>query len=254
MTTNGSAVRGDSPLPELVIGHPRSVSLDVHRHVRRLIIDNVLPAGSVLKQAQLAREFGVSRTPMREAFRMLQEEGLIEAETNQRARVRDLDLEELDQLYGARIALESLGARITAGRLTEPEVAHARALLDLMLSRPVDVDPEGWMLAHREFHGLCVARAGEPLQRVIVSYAERSERFLRAHQRAHPRAFLAADRQHREILDALVDGAAERVGSLMGAHLSHTSLAVLNEAGPGHPALATRAALAMAGAPADLPE
>src|ERR1700712_2838608 len=120
-------------LPAPVILDARRVSLDGHQHLRRLIIDNVLPAGTVLLQAQLARTFGVSRTPMREAFRMLQAEGLIDAETTPRARVRDLDPQELDQLYSVRIALESLGTRITAGRLTADEIVEATASLEVML-------------------------------------------------------------------------------------------------------------------------
>lgn len=234
----------DLPMP--AIGDPRTVSMDVHRHLRRLIIDNVIPAGSVLMQAQLARVFGVSRTPMREAFRMLQEEGLISTEANQRALVRELDPDELDQLYGMRIVLESLGAQLTAGRLTDDELAAAMSALDDMATTRIDDDTESWLIAHREFHLLCVARAGEVLKRTIRSYGERSERYLRAHQLAHPLAFRAAHDEHRVILEAIRLGEADRAGALMGEHLSHTSLTVLGDVGRDDHAPATHRALAMA--------
>lgn len=235
---------GELPVP--LIQDARTVSMDVHRHLRRLIIDNVIPAGAVLMQAHLARVFGVSRTPMREAFRMLQEEGLISTETNQRATVRELDPEELDQLYGVRIALESLGVRLTAGRLTPGEVSAAMKALDDMARTPLDSDAEAWLGAHRRFHLICVARAGEPLKRVIQSYGERSERYLRAHQLAHPLAFRAAHAEHEAILDAIRHGDAGRAGALMGEHLSRTSLTVLGDVGRDDQAPATMLALAMA--------
>ena len=104
---------------------------------------------------------------MREAFRMLQEEGLIQADPNQRAVVRGMDGEELDQLYSTRIALESLGARITTGRLEQPEVDEiTQCLADMAAHLSTDNQTE-WMTAHRRFHELCMARAGQPMLRVV---------------------------------------------------------------------------------------
>ena len=81
------------------ISDPRRMSLEIHAYLRELIASGVLPPGTELKQTELARAFAVSRTPLREAFRMLQEEGLISAEPNQRSRVLGFDPEELELLY-----------------------------------------------------------------------------------------------------------------------------------------------------------
>jgi DNA-binding GntR family transcriptional regulator len=233
-------------LPQPVFTDPRGVSLTLHDHLRRLIVDNALPAGTILKQAQLARTFGVSRTPMREAFRMLQEEGLIAAETNQRARVRELDVDELDSLYGVRVSLEALGARLTAGRLTEAEAADAdKALGDMEVARQRD-DHDAWVHAHRRFHLTCVARAGEPLRRLIASHSERSERYVRLHQTLHPQSFIEAHVEHAGILAAVVEGDSYAAGARMARHLSRTSLTVLSDMDPDAPGLATRTALATA--------
>jgi DNA-binding GntR family transcriptional regulator len=64
----------------------------------------------------LAKALGVSRTPLREALRMLQEEGLIEAEPNRRSRVTGFDPADLDSVYASRVALESLGVALTRRR------------------------------------------------------------------------------------------------------------------------------------------
>lgn len=233
-------------LPRPTFTDPRRVSVELHHHLRRLIIDNALPAGSILKQAELARVFGISRTPMREAFRMLQEEGLIEAETNQRARVRELDLNELDQLYSVRITLESLGVRITAGRITPEEVAAAHsALSDMERARDVG-DTDSWMALHRLFHGLCMARADEPLTRIIESYSERSERYLRRHQLAHPESYQRAREQHLGILLAVIEGDPLEAGSRMAEHLATSSLTVLHDASNSAEPRAIRLAVSMA--------
>lgn len=235
-------------LPQPILDDPRGVSVELHSHLRRLINDGVIPAGAVLKQAELAREFGVSRTPMREAFRMLQEEGLIDAEQNQRAQVRDLHPQELDQLYGVRITLESLGARITAGNLAETEIESAYHDLGAMHSAQARGDSESWRRAHRSFHGACVSRADDPLRRVITSCAARSERYIRLDQVLHPDSFAIAQDEHRGMLDAVIAGDAELAGRRVASHLARTAMYVLRDEFPGTDAIAVRNAITMTGA------
>ncbi|MEN8585360.1 GntR family transcriptional regulator [Burkholderia sp. RS01] len=220
--------------------------MELHAHLRRLIIDSVLPPGAVLKQAELARAFDVSRTPMREAFRMLQEEGLIDADLNQRARVKGFDAKELDQLYAARICLESLGCRMSTGTLSDEESRLARECLESMEQAQKTQDMTVWMESHRRFHSLCMARVTEPLRRTIDSFAERSERYLRLFQLWHPQSFDAADLEHQRILAAVEGNDPAVSGSLMAKHLSRTALTVMQDVSPESEAMAIREALAMA--------
>src|ERR1700680_5103985 len=85
----------------------------VHGYLRQLILDGTVPPGTVLSQVQIAQEIGVSRTPLREALRMLQEEGLVLAEYNHRVRVAGIDIGEFEQFYASRIMLESLPLALT---------------------------------------------------------------------------------------------------------------------------------------------
>jgi DNA-binding GntR family transcriptional regulator len=164
-------------VPEL-LRHPREISSELHTHLRRLINDGAIAPGTELNQADLARRFNVSRIPMREAFRMLQQEGLIEVQLNQRATVHDLDADVVDQLYGMRITLESLGARITAGNMTDEEARLAGGCLTMMRKVKRREDMTQWITVHREFHRLCTVRAGQPLARTILSCSERTERIF----------------------------------------------------------------------------
>lgn len=236
------------PAPERT--HPRHTSLDVHAHLRRLILDGTLPPGTELKQAKLARVFSVSRTPLREAFRMLQEEGLIEADVNARGRVTGFNAAELDALYAARIMLEGLGVRITAGRLNRGEVQDASAQLHDMDLALQGEDPAAWNEAHRRFHRLLTSRSGALLVRGMASYAERSERHVRAAQLSHPDSFRRGRQEHYELFVAVVGGDGELATRLAAGHLSRTAMSVLADQAPGHDAYAVRNALAMVCGPA----
>src|SRR6202000_3510828 len=88
----------------------------VHAYLRECILDGTLTPGTKLSQVSLARQLGVSRTPLREVLRMLQEEGLVEIEPNHRARVAGLDPQELDDVYASRILLGTLALSMTMTR------------------------------------------------------------------------------------------------------------------------------------------
>ncbi|QII00308.1 GntR family transcriptional regulator [Rhodococcoides fascians A21d2] len=219
-------------IPAPVFTDRRSTSIEVHKHLRNLILDSTLPPGTPLKQAELARMFGTSRTPLREAFRMLQEEGLIDADLNQAGRVRGFDPNEIEQLYAARIALEALGVRVSTGYLTDVEMERGRSLLVEMQELEHAGDMAQWGETHRRFHATCMARIAEPMVRTVTSFSERSERYLRLYQVWHPHSFSAAHDEHEAILEAVGGSNPAAAASLMADHLAHTALTVLGDLAP----------------------
>jgi len=229
----------------LRIADPRQTSVSVHAYLRDLIITGALPPGTQLKQAELARVLAVSRTPLREAFRMLQEEGLISAEPNQRSRVIGLDAEELDSLYAARVVLESLGARLTAGSLSREELRSATAAFKEMERTYRAGDTASWTVAHRSFHRLLVGRCGTAVLRTINSYAEQSERYVRIDQLTRRHDFAARQREHQAILDAVRDGDPQAAVEQMARHLAGTARRVVDGHAPGHGTPCVDAALAL---------
>src|SRR5437660_11124673 len=110
----------------------RIVIAHVYEHLRRRILDGTIPPGTVLSQVQLAQQLGVSRTPLREALRLLQEERLVVAEHNHRVRVAGFNLEELESLYASRIMLETLALALTIPRLSQGELDALALALDDM--------------------------------------------------------------------------------------------------------------------------
>lgn len=235
----------------LRITDPRRTSVAVHKYLRDLIIAGVLPPGVELKQAELARILAVSRTPMREAFRMLQEEHLVSGEPNQRSRVLGLDADALESLYVARIALESLGAMLTAGRLTRGELRAANGEFREMDRAHRAGDMANWAVAHRRFHRLVACRCGAPVLRTISSYAEQSERYVRIDQSMRQDAFAARRDEHAGILAAVRDGDAREAVARMAEHLAGTARRVVEDIAPGRGTPAVDAVVALMAARSD---
>ena len=104
----------------------------VHAYLRECILNGTLSPGTKLSQVSLAAQLGISRTPLREVLRMLQEEGLVEIEPNQRTRVAGLDPEELDEVYASRILLETLALSMTIGHFGAKARADAKRMLTAM--------------------------------------------------------------------------------------------------------------------------
>ncbi|MEU4344328.1 GntR family transcriptional regulator [Nocardia sp. NPDC023852] len=232
-------------MPRPIISNPRRTSVEIHDHLRRLILEGLLPPGTELKQAELARAFDVSRTPLREAFRMLQEEGLIDADINHRGRVTSLDAADLDCLYAARICLEGMGVRVTAGRLTRQEVQEASAQLHDMDRAERGADLAAWHEAHRAFHLLLVARCTPAVLRTIASYAERSERYVRTAQERHQDESAQRRQEHYDLFAAVVAGEPHRATRLIARHLARTAHSVIEDIAPGQEARDVQEAMDM---------
>jgi DNA-binding GntR family transcriptional regulator len=214
-------------------------------HLRELILGGELQPGVVISQVELARALGVSRTPLREAMRMLQEEGLIEAEPNRRARVTRFDPADLDTVYGCRVMLESLGCVLTVRTITDSEIARLQRALDGMREHAEAQDVERWQSSHREFHRVLVSRANDQFGRTIAAYQDRSERYWLMFIRASGTSggLTMRDAEHSAIFEAAKGGQAAETASLLARHLSRTALTLMAQLAPEHEPLTVRTAL-----------
>jgi len=205
----------------------------VHAYLRECILDGTLTPGTKLSQVSLARQLGISRTPLREVLRMLQEEGLVETEPNQRTRVAGLDPEELDGVYASRILLETLGLSMTIGHFGVASRKEARRLLAAMRRAARTGDFTAWFAAHAGYHRLVTATAGEALQRQLRAFADRTTRYIRIYQLSDPGSWQAAgDVEHAQILEALIAGDERGALTGMAHHLARTALRVLADCAP----------------------
>ena len=209
-----------------------------------MILGGSLQPGVVISQVELARSLGVSRTPLREAMRMLQEEGLIEAEPNRRARVTRFDPTDLDTVYGCRVMLESLGCVLTVRSFTDDEVDRLRSALDAMAEHAATHSVEDWQAAHRDFHRLLVGKANDQFGRTIAAYQDRAERYWLMFIRANGGGGLSMrDAEHRAIYEAASRRDASGTAALLGRHLARTALTLMAQLAPEHEPLTVRTAL-----------
>jgi DNA-binding GntR family transcriptional regulator len=168
------------PKPQASPYRVRSVER-LHARLRKLIVDGKYPPGAVLSQVQLAQMLGVSRTPLREAIRRLEAEGLVEAEQNQRARVAALEGEALDILFTERILLEATAIKVSLPLLAEVDL---NAILAAATAFRVATERDNGGAADRArrlFHRSLVCRAGKTLREQLASRFDRCENYRRMH-------------------------------------------------------------------------
>ncbi len=169
----------DAPTPQPRDGE--SVSA-VHGRLRAAILHGELVPGASVSQAHLEQRYGVGRTPLREALRLLQREGLVLAAPNRQMQVAPLSAGDFEEISVARLALETVAVRITVPSLTSSDVARLKGLLAQMAHFQALNDLPSWNAPHRAFHHLLVAGAGRRVSAEIGELADHAERYrLRFH-------------------------------------------------------------------------
>jgi DNA-binding GntR family transcriptional regulator len=221
----------------------------VHGRLRNAILRGELDAEVPLSQVQLAARLGVSRTPLREALRMLQREGLIYSEPNRRVRVAELSVADLEQLYAARVMIEALAVRLTLPRFEAQDLADlADSLASMTERRGGDLDL--WEAAHKRFHRLLRRHAGDRIGRLADDLSDHAERYRRVYL-AEPRAWSAAAAEHAAIVSACESGDATEASVQLARHLASTALTLMAVYEPAHEPVAVREALRLVTAGAD---
>jgi DNA-binding GntR family transcriptional regulator len=213
------------------------------RTLRAWILSGDLPPGQPVSQVQLARRLGVSRGPLREALRLLQREGLVHHEHNLRARVADVSVPDLDQLYAMRISLESLAVAISVPLLKAADLAQLDELLGAMNAFAQAGEVDAWEEPHREFHAMLVRLAGERFSRECAGLSDHSERYRRVYIARERHLWETGIREHQAIASAAKAGDVDRAAAATAAHLARTAVVVIGTMDPGYEPTAVRRAL-----------
>ena len=205
---------------------------DVYDRVRLAILDGELAPGTVMSQVALAEELGISRTPLREALRMLQSEGLVEGEPNRRVRVAPMTAVDLEELCVMRVTLEAEALRLSVPLMTSEDIARLEGHMAEMAHYAQEKDYRRWTVPHSSFHRALTARAGGRVNFVLGQMFDHAERYRRLHIGQGPSAWATA--QHRDILDACKAGDRDRSAGLLASHLARTGLEVSELLSPGY--------------------
>lgn len=204
-----------------------------HGRLRDAILRHELMIGEPVSQVQLAREMGISRSPLREALKMLEREGLVVAEPNRRVRIASVSVADLEELYSMRITLEGFAASVTALRLTDAEIESLGETVRQMDACIAAADNEGWHAPHRAFHRGLLQHSGARILATAEQLSDHSDRYRRIYLE-QPTSYVRGAEEHRALLDAAARRDAPEVATRLADHLARTALTVLAQIDPGH--------------------
>lgn len=192
----------------------------VYERIRAAIFGGEFEAGMELNQVEVAKLFGVSRVPVREALRRLQAEKLLSANPYQRYVVSLLSQEQMFELHDIRAELEAFGIRRT---LAAPADVRRRRIADateVLRRMRHGMSPKKWMEADREFH-LAVHGRETAVSGLIEDLRDRGHRYLQVAD-VSERRIDEVLREHRELLNALRKGDEQAALAVMHTHIDHT--------------------------------
>lgn len=198
----------------------RSLAEEAADQLRDLILLEKLAPGAAIPERDLAEALGVSRTPLREAMRMLEHEGLVEYSRTRRPFVAAPPLAEILQNLQVLGALEALAGEQACTNAAKDEITDILALAELMERVTDTAEPLEFFGTDMKFHRAIVAASGNaPLLETHRMYNARlwRARFISSRQRRNRDNTL---REHREIADALAERDAERCAHALKAHLA----------------------------------
>ena len=207
------------PHPTIALLQSSSLTSVVQQEIERRILAGELAPGAKLIEAALAAELGVSRGPVREAFRRLEAAGLLRQEKNRGVFVRDVPLAEAMEIYDLRAMMDEAVGRRLASAITPEQLRSVRALVDAMEKAVKAGDADAYHLLNLEFHDALVEFAGNrkltSLYRRLINELSLFRRLNLAEARVLPLS--VAD--HRAIVKAIASGDADAAGRAMRDHV-----------------------------------
>ena len=213
-----------TPLDDLAVLVPdqaatSSLSQQAYYLLRDRIVTLALPPGSLVNERELGEEFGLGRTPIRDALRRLADDGLVEVWPRRGIYVGAVDVGDLRDISERRVELEGFAARLAAKRATEPDREDLGALLDELSATVGETDERELIHLDQRIHRLIYRIARNP---VLEAAAER------AYVLALRLWFLALERvarledavhEHRQLLESIAAGDPEAAAAVARTHV-----------------------------------
>ncbi len=188
--------------------------------VRDRILSNEYPPGASFNQAHLAAELGISTTPLREALRKLQTEGLVELGAHRDAIITRLSVEEARDLLEMRLALDPLAAGLAAQRRTRDDIAQIRAASEIhALPGHPSLDQ---LVRHRRFHQTIYRAAhNDVLIATLDALWDKSDRYRLAALRRNrdDEELQQKDAEHHELMMCVIAGDSDGASEVMRRHI-----------------------------------
>lgn len=220
----GSVLASPSSAMKIVKGllHDQAVV-----RIRDMIVEGQLEAGSKISEKRLCEAFGISRTPLREALKVLATEGLLDLLPNRGARVAKLTAKDLQDLFHVMGALEGLAGELACARIGERALVEVRALHHEMLAHYSRGDRAGYFRCNQAIHEAIIAAADNRVLSLMYDGLRGRIRPARYMANLSRERWDEAVREHGQILEALAGRDGPRLRELLQEHLRHKYRALL---------------------------
>ena len=212
---------------------PQSASAAAGEVIREAIIDGRLPPGQRLKEEELARELGISRTPVREALLMLESEGLVESIPRRGATVRSYAVSDLDDVYQLRALLEGHAARRAAARISPDDIARLEKSCDRFDRLRAEDDLLDLVKENLLFHSVVHEAAASDRLAALIRKVVEIPLVYKSFYWYSPEQKVISQHYHRQLARALKLGDGERAELIMKEHVLEARDFLLAQMGRG---------------------
>ncbi|MEY4495987.1 MAG: hypothetical protein RL744_1051 [Pseudomonadota bacterium] len=193
---------------------------DVAERLREQIFSHELAPGSWLDEQSLAIAFGISRTPMREAIKVLASEGLVTTKMNKGAYVTEVDRRDLEQIFTVLSLLEGQAAKETALKASEAQLTQLDNLHHRLEKAAADRDLEQFFEINVKFHELIQEIAGNKWMNGVIEDLRKVLKLQRRDSLSRSGRLLSSLIEHREILQAILKRDTTAAELAMRKHLA----------------------------------
>ena len=197
--------------------HDRVVS-----RLRDMIIEGQIPAGLRIHEGTLCQQLGISRTPLREALKVLATEGLVELIPGRGARVRKLTAKDVQDMLSVLGVLENLAGVLTCQKATDAEIQEIRRLHDEMIAFYAAGDSLPYFKRNQQIHALMIAFSGNEALASVHDILQARMKRIRYIGDQKQDTWAAAVADHETMIAALEARDGERLSAALVEHLSST--------------------------------
>ena len=205
----------------------RALHEELADQLRRAIIHGELEPGTRISEKNLCEQFGVSRTPIREALKTLSAEGLVQLSQNRGATVTKLTRRDLEDAFPVMGALEALAGELAARKATPAQIERMQELQSRMVAMFERGDRRGYFRANEDIHKLILDTADNAYLARLHRSVSAQVRRPRYQANLSPERWSAAVAEHEEIAEAFSRRSAARLGRLLKNHIANKLTALL---------------------------
>jgi DNA-binding GntR family transcriptional regulator len=195
----------------------------IFRQIQNDILNGVYEPGENLIETKLSEELGVSRTPVREALRQLELEGLVQSVPNKGVTVKGVSAEDIQDIYTIRMLIEGLAARWAAEKITAEEMEELKEAVDLEEFYTMKNDNSRLLKLDTRFHDIIFkASKSMPLMHTLSTFHHYVQKARKISMSSEKRAAEVL-KEHKAIMQAIVERDAARAEKLTTEHVKNAS-------------------------------